>query len=508
MQVPDSEGAGPVMRIKNARSAFAARHMRTVSVVAVCIGVAGCAGDVMRFSDNFYTNAVPSRPPRPVQSTYPGASPAPVYAANPQYQAPTYPIQPQYTPTTPTGLDNFSTGSVRPMPQPVSRTPLPTASAVTPPPVAAPAPTYPSAPTASLSAPAQSPAPVTSTSSQGEGWTRTGGTYITMRQGETVYNLAKRYGVPANAIMEANGIKDATSVQAGQRVLIPVYVYSRTAPASTPDADPNVRSASSSVGGRSDVPVSSAPTPAARPVTNARPLATSPVSGGRYIVQSGDTLYGISRKTGASVDAIKRTNSLTSDSLRIGQALLVPGLTSNGSQNLAANVPLDSTATGATPATTPQPKPNQVVPYTPPSVSTIDESSIASAPASTGLKSLRWPAQGRIVSAFGSDIGGKANDGIDISLPVGTPVKAAENGTVIYAGDGLKELGKTILVRHGDGLVTVYGHVNELKVSRGDQVNRGQVIAASGMTGAARQPQLHFEVRKDTKPVNPTQYLN
>ena len=141
-------------------------------------------------------------------------------------------------------------------------------------------------------------------------------------------------------------------------------------------------------------------------------------------------------------------------------------------------------------------------------MSTIDESSTASAPASTGLKSLRWPAQGRIVSAFGSDIGGKGNDGNDISLPVGTPVKAAENGTIIYAGDGLKELGKTILVRHGNGLVTVYGHVNELKVSRGDQVNRGQIIAASGMTGAARQPQLHFEVRKDTKPVNPTQYLN
>lgn len=488
------------MRKKNARSALAARHMRTVSLFALCVGVAGCAGDMKRFSDDFYTNAVPNRPPVAVQSTYPGSAPG--YAGSPQYQPiPTYNAEPQYVPTTPAGLDGYSTGSV----QTVSRTPLPEGPTVTPPPVTAPAP---------MAAPATPyPAPSTpTTASRGEGWTRTGGTLITMREGETVYNLAKRYGVPANAIMEANDIKDATSVQAGQRVLIPVYVYSRTAPASTPDADPNVRNAASTVGGRSDVPVSSAPTPAQRPVsapvTNARPLGTPPTVRGRYMVQAGDTLYAISRKTGASVDAIRRTNGLASDNLRIGQSLIVPGLTSNRSETLASNVPLDRTATGTTPTVAPTAKPEQVVPYTPPTVSTIDESSTASAPASTGLNALRWPARGRIVSAFGSDIGGKTNDGIDISLPVGTPVKAAENGTVIYAGDGLKELGKTILVRHGNGLVTVYGHVNELKVSRGDQVSRGQVIAASGMTGAARQPQLHFEVRKDTKPVNPTQYLN
>ncbi|MEO0543966.1 MAG: peptidoglycan DD-metalloendopeptidase family protein [Pseudomonadota bacterium] len=484
------------MRENNARSVIAARHMRTVSVLALCAVLAGCAGDVKRFSDNFYTNAVPSRPPAPVQTAFPGSS-APVYAASPQYQtAPVYGAQPQYTPPAPGALDEFSTGSVPTAPNVVSRTPLPAtpqvATQVTPPPLPAPA----------------APTVAAQPQSQGEGWTRTGGTYITMRQGETVYNLAKRYGVPANAIMEANDIKDATSVQAGQRVLIPVYVYSRTAPASTPDADPNVVRASSSVGGRSDVPISSAPTPATRPTANVAVVSPSVAPGGRYVVQAGDTLYGISRKTGASVDAIRRTNSLTGDTLRIGQSLIVPGLTSTRSQNLASNVPLDRAVTGATPSVAPAPKPDQVAPYTPPSVSTIDRNATASAPASTGLNSLRWPARGRIVSAFGSDVGGKANDGIDISLPIGTPVKAAENGTVIYAGDGLKELGKTILVRHGDGLVTVYGHVNDLKVSRGDQVTRGQEIAASGMTGAARQPQLHFEVRKDTKPVNPTKYLN
>jgi murein DD-endopeptidase MepM/ murein hydrolase activator NlpD len=92
-------------------------------------------------------------------------------------------------------------------------------------------------------------------------------------------------------------------------------------------------------------------------------------------------------------------------------------------------------------------------------------------------------------------------------VPQGTPVKAAENGVVIYAGDGLKELGKTILVRHADGLVTVYGHVSKIDVKRGDDIKRGQQIASSGMSGSAKQPQLHFEVRKNSKPVNPATYL-
>src|SRR5690606_5634236 len=99
------------------------------------------------------------------------------------------------------------------------------------------------------------------------------------------------------------------------------------------------------------------------------------------------------------------------------------------------------------------------------------------------------------------------NDGIDISLPEGTAVKAAENGVVIYAGDGLKEFGNTVLVRHENGLVTVYGHASELKVKRGDTVRRGQDIALSGLSGNAQQPKLHFEVRKNSTPVDPAKFL-
>jgi murein DD-endopeptidase MepM/ murein hydrolase activator NlpD len=118
---------------------------------------------------------------------------------------------------------------------------------------------------------------------------------------------------------------------------------------------------------------------------------------------------------------------------------------------------------------------------------------------------MRWPVRGRVISGFGS--GGKDGDGIDISVPEGTPVKAAENGVVIYAGNGLKEFGNTVLVRHEDGLVTVYGHASSLQVTRGQKVKRGQEIALSGMSGTTDSPKLHFEVRKNSAPVDPKSFL-
>ncbi len=148
--------------------------------------------------------------------------------------------------------------------------------------------------------------------------------------------------------------------------------------------------------------------------------------------------------------------------------------------------------------------------YTPPKkaekVIDDDAKDGAAAPNATGIARMRWPVRGRVISGYGSG-GGKNGDGIDIAVPEGTPVKAAENGVVIYAGDGLKEFGNTVLVRHEDGLVTVYGHASELKVSRGEKVKRGQEIAVSGMSGTTDSPKLHFEVRKNSSPVDPTGYL-
>jgi murein DD-endopeptidase MepM/ murein hydrolase activator NlpD len=118
---------------------------------------------------------------------------------------------------------------------------------------------------------------------------------------------------------------------------------------------------------------------------------------------------------------------------------------------------------------------------------------------------FRWPARGRVIAGFGANGG---NEGINIAVPEGTPVKAAEAGTVTYAGSEVKGYGNLVLVRHDNGYVSAYAHNGSLNVKRGERVKRGQVIATSGQTGNVTSPQLHFELRKGSAPVDPLPYLN
>jgi murein DD-endopeptidase MepM/ murein hydrolase activator NlpD len=121
--------------------------------------------------------------------------------------------------------------------------------------------------------------------------------------------------------------------------------------------------------------------------------------------------------------------------------------------------------------------------------------------------SFRWPVRGRIIQGFGPKPSGGQNDGINVSVPEGTPIKAAEDGVVAYAGSELKGYGNLVLVRHANGFVTAYAHASELNVKKGETVKRGQVIGKAGSTGNVTGPQLHFEVRKGATPVDPAQYL-
>jgi murein DD-endopeptidase MepM/ murein hydrolase activator NlpD len=376
-----------------------------------------------------------------------------------------------------------------------------------------------------------------------EGWSRAGGTQVTAKEGETVYNLSRRFGVPANVILRVNGLSEGSGLQAGQKVIIPTYVYSSKAPVSAPDSNPKVAASSSSTGLKKEQPTQKIPLPehapqdhvAVLPQTKklkdsekAKPLDTAsaddtktvapkPVeektasaekSKGRYVVQSGDTLQRIAKKSGVSVAALKSANNLKDGGLKIGQKLVVPAASAVVAE---AKPAVDPASTGSTE------KPKKLAPaeapavYTPPTKKadkTIEqaETSDDKAPDATGIARMRWPVKGRVISAFGKS-GGKANDGIDIAVPEGTAVKAAENGVVIYAGDGLKDFGNTVLVRHEDGLVTVYGNASELKVQRGQKVKRGEQIAVSGMSGNASSPKLHFEVRKNSAPVDPSTFL-
>ncbi|WP_417413437.1 peptidoglycan DD-metalloendopeptidase family protein [Hoeflea sp.] len=363
---------------------------------------------------------------------------------------------------------------------------------------------------------------VTGSAPQSAGWTTTGATRITLGEGETIYNLSKRYGVPASEIMKANDIADASRVASGRQLLIPIYVYSRKAPVSAPDNDPTTRASNSGSGMLGEVKHDRLPVPAPSPGRDVAVLPSVPTlrspdksdlrspavagtasnsgqgASGVYVVKGGDSLSKIARGHGVSVDALKSANNLTGSNIRIGQSLTIPG---SGTRTLDP-----SSTASVRPAEAPKV-------YTPPvqgndSVAAKTKGDTASvAPAATGIDKFRWPARGQVITGFAKSENGKRNDGIDISMPTGTPVKAAENGVVIYSGDGLKEYGKTVLIRHDDGLVTVYAHADKLNVNRGDKVTRGQVIASSGMSGVAKTPRLHFEVRKNASPVDPTKYL-
>ncbi|WP_202329486.1 peptidoglycan DD-metalloendopeptidase family protein [Mesorhizobium sp. L-8-3] len=362
------------------------------------------------------------------------------------------------------------------------------------------------------------------------GWSRAGGTQITAREGETVYNLSRRFGVPADVLMRVNGLSGASALRAGQKVVIPTYVYSSKSPVSAPDSNPKVADAKSSRGMKSDLPADKVPT--RRPTDNVAVLPQEPKlkesgaasanaaptdASGSYTVKQGDTLAAISRKTGVSTAALKSANGMTDGLIRVGQKLTIPDTAARTTSAKPTKVDAVVTSTTDPAGSTGE----KVAAYTPPRkaepgkaeprkaerVIEDAEQEASAAPDSTGIGRMRWPVRGRVITGYGGNSGGKANDGIDIAVPEGTPVKAAENGVVIYAGDGLKEFGNTVLVRHEDGLVTVYGHASELKVTRGEKVKRGQEIATSGMSGSADSPKLHFEVRKNSAPVDPKTFL-
>jgi murein DD-endopeptidase MepM/ murein hydrolase activator NlpD len=127
--------------------------------------------------------------------------------------------------------------------------------------------------------------------------------------------------------------------------------------------------------------------------------------------------------------------------------------------------------------------------------------------AATPAVKFRWPAKGRVIGRFGANADSTQSDGIKISVPMGADVVAAESGVVAYAGSELKGYGNLILIRHANNWVTAYAHNEELLVKRGDTVRRGQTIAKAGKTGNVDQPQLHFELRRGAKPVDPLPYL-
>jgi murein DD-endopeptidase MepM/ murein hydrolase activator NlpD len=133
-----------------------------------------------------------------------------------------------------------------------------------------------------------------------------------------------------------------------------------------------------------------------------------------------------------------------------------------------------------------QPAPGEPTPLSP---------AAATAPPPGPTPRFQWPLHGKIITPYGSS-GGQKSDGIDIATSNGAPVKAADGGKVVYAGDGVPKLGNLVLVEHSAGYITAYGNNEALLVKKGDEVKKGQTIARAGSSGGAESPRLHFEIRR------------
>jgi murein DD-endopeptidase MepM/ murein hydrolase activator NlpD len=367
------------------------------------------------------------------------------------------------------------------------------------------------------------------TTQSGSGWTSANAPSVTLASGENIDTLSRRYGVPTKEILKANGLKTASSAAPGQRIVIPTMNGGNVAnPAKTASQAVDL-----SKGGKIPGPAKAPEQDAAllpnggaqRDKWQAGPsgVGGKPASGGKgpgpaggtYVVKSGDSLAKIAKENGVRIEDLKAANTIDKAGIRIGQTLNMPhgGAMPTDPIKTASIAPQKPVVKAAPVQAAPQPTPVKAdagpAPVSTQSVGDVEKKSdvAADAPEGTGIGKYRWPVRGAVIAAYGANVDGNRNDGIDISVPQGTPIKAAENGVVIYAGNGLKELGNTVLIKHDDGTVTVYGHADQLSVTRGQKVQRGQTVATSGMSGNAKQPQVHFEVRKSASPVNPMTFL-
>jgi murein DD-endopeptidase MepM/ murein hydrolase activator NlpD len=331
----------------------------------------------------------------------------------------------------------------------------------------------------------QQPQPATAALRPGES--------VEVRPGETLYALSRRHHVPVAELMEVNQLSNP-NLHPGQRIYLPDgYAVQPTPPP--------------------------AATASVRPPVNIPPADLSKYQG-THTVREGESLYAISKSYGVKAAELQQANGITDPrSVRAGAVLKVPG--TGDSTAVAAAEPAATLEPAAEAPARVADAPVVVQTTREPTVINRRETQVASrdSEVSTGAinpaperqrsssDKLRWPVHGRILTGFGQRSDGTHNDGINLSVPQGTSVHAAENGTVAYAGSELKGYGNLILVRHDNGWVTAYAHNDELMVKRGDKVQRGQVIAKAGRSGAVDQPQVHFELRQGSKPVDPVPFL-
>ncbi len=245
----------------------------------------------------------------------------------------------------------------------------------------------------------------------------------TVEKGDTIYNISTRFGISQDALMRLNTL-NSPFIRARQELRIPNSTQNGTQ-LSKPVPKPQI-----------------------------------------YIVKQGDTISGIARRCGTTVQAIIQQNNLSSDTIYPNQRLSIGGKT-------------------ATKPSTPATPPRKIV--------------------STGKFTL--PVQGKQIVAFGSFKNGVRADGINIAAKRGDKVKSADSGRVVYAGDAISGYGNMVLISHAKGFVTLYAHLDTIAIAQGRTVQKGQSLGTVGSTGNVTRPQLHFQIRKNQKPLNPNKYF-
>jgi murein DD-endopeptidase MepM/ murein hydrolase activator NlpD len=437
-----------------------ARRVPHVAVLALMsVGFAGCSADMStRLSQNSFSNPFAS------QREATGAVPTPAIERRelPQYSR-TQSRRPDYAPpisapqTYPAASNGVSGGgrglaSYAPPSHPIETTG-----------------TVPPRSVAAARGPAQS------------------GTTIIVGTSDTLEGLARRYNVSSAAILHANGYKGPRALSPGQQLIIPPR---QTAAVAAP----------------------------ALAVPASRPMAVAVAAPSVHVVNRGDTLLSIARRNHVPVAELARANGLDPHAnIRLGTKLTVPASRTAAAapalqpETVAVAQPVAPMAPPATRMAAVVAGPQQSVRLAQATTKVEEpaaESPVKAAEATGALPTFRWPVRGKVITSYGAKTNGKSNDGINLAVPEGTPVKAAEDGVVAYSGNELKGYGNLVLVRHTNGYVTAYAHASELLVKRGDTIKRGQVIAKSGQSGEVGSPQLHFEIRKGSSPVDPLQFLN
>lgn len=354
-------------------------------------------------------------------------------------------------------------------------------------------------------------------------------------QSPSVSNVASgRYLPPANVgsgiSAPVNAVPLTTSSITTVQLLPPIPNSSTIVPAqalpaslqSSPVGSPQIMSAQPQIATVSAPRVTQLfqdnPIPQVAPSRNAPALAvvsnttpSAPVAATantfKHTIESGESLYAIARRYDVSSSAIVSANSLSApDQIFVGQKLIIPGRADLMAAR-APSTPDPVTTASVTPQTQSAPAAATPTPTvsapTPVTAVPAPVAVASSSPAISNADDFRWPVTGRVIANFQDS----RRTGINIEAPSGASVRAAENGTVIYVGNGVSGFGNLVLVRHSNGYVSAYAHLKDITTAKGSTVSRGDQIGTVGMSGSVNRPQLHFELRQGATPVDPMPLL-